>query len=242
MQIFCDESGGADPTNEVFLTAAVVLPTGDAARLLKSFHKAARWDGEVKGNRLTPEQRRLFFDLLRKQSELGSVVVSCGRRDPLGGWAMGALHEPELYGHLLQEACLSLVGSDARSVTITPDGGRYKKAELSIIGAHLEEAVRESAAPASKVTVSFENSASLPGLQVADVVANTAFQALGSTAGSELAGNLLEPLRASGRLTLRHVELVGRRPTWLSRSQNTEKPPEGGSLGSIGVSSLLLPK
>lgn len=238
MQIFCDESGGADPANELFLVAAVVLPPAGAKRLLKSFCKAVRWKGaEVKGHSLAPGQRRVFFDLLNREAELGSVVVSCGRRDPLGGWAMAALAESELYGHLLREACSGLAGAGAGPLTITPDGGRYKRAELSAIAAGLAEAVQAGAEAQRKVRVGFGDSASLPGLQVADVVANTVFQALGGTAAAEVASALLEPLRSSGRLSLRLVELAGCRPAWLEAARNVEKPPEGGFWESVGVSS-----
>lgn len=243
MQIFCDESGGTDPANELFLAAAVVLPASGATRLLKSFRKAARWGGaEVKGHLLTPGQRRVFSDLLGRQDELGSVVVGYGRRDPVGGWAMGALPEPELYGHLLQEACPGLVRPASRHVTITPDGGRYKKAELGAIAARLAEVMRGHGAVARKVTVSFEGSATLPGLQVADVVANTAFQALGTTTGAVVANGLLEPLRATGRLVVRPVELAARRPAWLGRGRDAEKPPEGGLLVGVGGPSLVPPE
>ena len=177
MQIFCDESGGADPANDLFLAAAVaILPFG-ATRLLKSFRKATAWKGsEVKGHRLSPEQRRVFFDLLVRQEDLGSVVVSGSRRTPVGGWAMGALSEPEPYVHLLREECVALVPAISRHVTITPDGGRYKRSELRRIARHLATEVRHRL-PTSPVTVSLADSASTAGLQVADVVANTAFQA-----------------------------------------------------------------
>lgn len=238
MQIFCDESGGADPANEIFLVAAVMLSATGATRSLKSFRKAVNWKGsEIKGHSLTLEQRRVFFDLLNREADLDSVVVSCGRRNPLGGWAMGTLPESQLYSHLLREACLGLIRPGFVPRTITPDGGRYKRAELNTIKADLAGAVQVNVASPHEVRVSFEDSASFPGLQIADVIANTVFQALGNTAASEFANELLGPLRSSRRLTLRPVELVGCRPAWLEATQNAEKPPEGGFWESIGVSS-----
>ena len=67
-----------------------------------------------------------------------------------------------------------------------------------------------------RTSVSFENSVSVPGLQIADVVANTAFQSLGATPAAAQAETLLHPLRSSGRLTLRPVALPGCHPTWLT--------------------------
>ncbi len=216
MQIFCDESGGTDPANDLFLAATVAIPLTGATRLLKSFRKATRWTGgEVKGHRLTPEQRRVFFDLFCREDDLGSIVVSCSRRTLVGGWAMGALSEIELYGHLLREACVDLVPATSQHVTITPDGGRYKKSELHKIALHLAREVQQRS-PAAPVTVSFADSASVAGLQVADVVANTAFQAQTVAANAELAGTLLAPLRLTGRLVMRPVEIADGRPAWLS--------------------------
>ena len=86
MQIFCDESGGIDPTTDLFLAAAVAIPPNGATRLLKSFSKATGRKGrEVKGHRLTLEQGRVFFDLLCREDDLGSTVVSCSRRTLVGG-------------------------------------------------------------------------------------------------------------------------------------------------------------
>lgn len=215
MQIFCDESGGTDPANDLFLAAAVAISSNGATRLLKSFRKATGWKGgEVKGHRLTPEQRRVFFDLLTRQEDLGSVVVSCSRRMPVGGWAMEALSELELYGYLLREACVGLVPATSRHVTITPDGGRYKKSDLHRIALHLATEVQQRS-PAAPVAVSFEDSAAIAGLQVADVVANTAFQAQAVAANAELAEALLTPLRVKGRLIMRPVEIADARPAWL---------------------------
>ena len=225
MQIFCDESGGVDPANDVFLVAAVALPPNTATRLLKSFRKAARWrDTEVKGHFLTPEQRRVFFNLLQ-QIDMGSIVVSCSRGDGIGGWAMGALSERTIYTHLLREACLGLIGSVSDPLTITPDGGRYKKTDLNRIAGELTGSVRDLAASVPRVTVGFADSSSLPGLQIADVIANSVFQVVRDVEISNIAAPLLTPLTRSGRLTLRAVELASLRPPWLSEGQKAEKPP-----------------
>lgn len=216
MQVFCDESGGADPANDLFLVAAVAIPPAAATRLLKSFRKAAAWKGgEVKGHRLGPEQRRVFFDLLMRQEGLGSVVVSCSRRSLVGGWAMGALSEVELYGHLLREACVALVPAASRQVTITPDGGRYKRSELHRIAWHLAAQVAHRRPTTLPVAVSFADSASTAGLQVADVVVNTAFQAQMASASADRAEALLAPLRVRGRLIMRSLEIADGRPEWL---------------------------
>ena len=128
VQVFCDESGGSDPANAAFLVAAVAIPAADATRLVKSFRKATGFTGEIKGHRFSFAQRATFLDLLAKQRDAVSVVVACQRRTAVGGWAMGALREAELYGLLLAEACVSLPHLDqARHIVVTPDQSRYKR-------------------------------------------------------------------------------------------------------------------
>ena len=75
-----------------FLVAAIAMLATDATRLLKSFRKAAKWPRgeEIKGHTLSSTQREIFFDLLQR-AMIESITVTCSRRDPAGGWAMGAL-------------------------------------------------------------------------------------------------------------------------------------------------------
>jgi hypothetical protein len=239
LQIFCDESGGAGPSNELFLVAAVALPTSEAVRLMKSFHKAAKWRGEeVKGYGMAFKPRKIFFDLLTRQVGLESIVVTCSRCDLVGGWAMSTLAEVDLYGHLLHEACLALPKPDGGFLTVTPDGGRYKKAEYNAISATLENAIAQRSP--IRVSVGFEDSAKLAGLQIADVVANSVFQALGDPTGPT--AELLQPLMESARLVTRHVEMQEVRPSWIADLQKAEKPPEGSFSEDVDVPTLFLSK
>jgi hypothetical protein len=64
--IFRDESGGSDRANNAFLASAVVIAPAEAHWLIKSLRKATRIDGEIKGRRLMPEQRSIFFGLLER--------------------------------------------------------------------------------------------------------------------------------------------------------------------------------
>lgn len=164
IQVFCDESGGSDRANDTFLVAAVACVPAEAEQLLRRFRSAARIKGEVKGTRLTLEQRTLFFDLLTKRTQAVSVVVTCVRSSQVGGWAMGELREIDLYSHLLTEACTALPRLGAsRHLTVTPDGGRYKKVELGQVGNRLKQMVAAHLA-GTKVSVTFGRSDLLPGL------------------------------------------------------------------------------
>ena len=216
VQVFCDESGGSDSANAAFLVAAVAISTADAIRLVKSFRKATGFTGEIKGHRFSFAQRATFLGLLAKQSDAVSVVVACQRRDAVGGWAMGALPEAELYSLLLSEACASLPGLDqARHIAVTPDQSRYKRTRAEPARDGLVQAIA-ARYRAAKVAVAFGDSAELAGLQVADVVVNATFQFVTDAPAGQASGQLLAPLIATGALTIRNTQLDGRRPAWLT--------------------------
>jgi hypothetical protein len=214
VQIFCDESGGTDAANELFLVAALAIVPGEAVRLIKSFRKATKLKAEIKGHELTYPHRRIFFELITSTGAFDSVVVSSSRHHQVGGWAMGSMAEAQLYSHLLLESCLGVLKTDSPHLTITPDGGRYKKAQCHSIAAQITQALMPERV--GRVSVKFQNSAEFSGLQVVDVIANTAFQALGNSSSAEAARELLDPLLANGRIVLRHVELERARPDWLA--------------------------
>ena len=215
MHVFCDESGGTDLSNEVFLVAAVAVSGAHATRLVKSFRKATDWtDTEIKGHALGPDQRQVFFDLLAREVDVRSIVVSCQRRQALGGWAMSNLSELNLYQRLLCEACEEVPRFSIEPLTITADGGRYKRADLRKVEDRVRHVAERWSASPRRTMMSFRDSASWPGLQIADVVANTAFRGLGGTPAAIHADELLSPLRRSGRLILRSVALADCRPEW----------------------------
>ena len=96
----------------------------------------------------------------------------------------------------------------------TPDGGRYKKARLGPVRRHISRTMA-ARHPWAMINVGFGDSAALPGLQVADVIANSVFQSLGVTATAEAVRHLLTPLTARGGLLIHPVRLDGVRPEWL---------------------------
>jgi hypothetical protein len=128
---------------------------------------------------------------------------------------MGALPEVGLYAHLLAEACIAIPGLDAIGhLTVTPDGGRYKKSHLGAVRDQVAQAV-VARHPLARVHVEFGDSGAIPGLQVADVIANSVFQSLGQKGTAETARRLLAPLYAAGCLTIRAIRIEGILPAWL---------------------------
>ena len=177
---------------------------------MKSYRKATRTAGELHGHQLDPRQRAVFLGLLAREAV--SVVVACRRAEPLGGWAMSAMPEADLYGHLLAEACAGLPGyGGADQLAVTPDGGRYPRARLDRVRTTLAATLK--ARHAGPVDVAFRDSAAVAGLQVADVVANSAFQMIGRGGPAR---ELLVPLIGMGRLTILPLRLPEVRPAWIS--------------------------
>ncbi len=211
MGIFCDESGGSDPSNNAFVVVAVAMAPSDATRLIKSFRKATGVVGEVKGHGLALPQRRVFFELLLQEADALSAAVASRRSEPVGGWAMRALPEVVLYEHLLAEALTSLprLGA-ARHLTLTLDRPRYKKAQLHAVRSRLCEVVR--ARHGTPADIGFGDSAGSAGLQMADVIANSVFQ----MGRSPAVADLVAPVVECGRLLLRPVRLEAIRPGWLA--------------------------
>lgn len=212
LHVFLDESGGADAANDTFLAAAIAIAPHDAARLLRSYRKATKTTGEVHGHQLDRRQRGIFLDLLGREAV--AVVVACQRRERLGGWAMAELPEVDLYGHLLAEACTALPGfGDAGPLTAVLDRPRYAAVYLPAIRARLIATL----APRHglRVAVEIGDSQADPGLQVADVVANSVFQMLGGTGTT---GDLLRPLLVSGRLAIAPLRMAATRPGWIAEA------------------------
>jgi len=144
MHLYCDESGGTKARG-VFLVAAVRLEPSVARRAIKSFRKATGWEGEVKGHRMNSGQQRILFDLAFAAPAAAAVVV-CDARTPLGGWAVGAQTEADLYPELVIEACTVMIAAAPKGVpcsAVTADGGRYTKAIRDRQRKRVEGALRE---------------------------------------------------------------------------------------------------
>ena len=213
MHIYCDESGGFDGDKHSLIIGAVQIGAADAGRLIKQFRKATGLRNEIKGGLLSASQRETFFSMLGG-AEGVSTAISCRRASPLGGWASRSLSEHEVYSHMLIEACEMIVGNEALPfINIVADGGRYSKVKL--------EAVRETVVTAlgksgSKVSLEFASSVATQGVQVADIVSNTVYQATSASDALGAHSDILLPLIACNRLRISRATLSTVKPTWLA--------------------------
>lgn len=207
MHVFCDESGGTGRDDSLFLVAAVALTAGEATRIMKSFRKATGLRGEVKGSRLTLDQRSLFFDLVKRSGTPAISVAYCSGMLPLGNWALGAVKDADLWAELVIESTLHLGTPSAMSLYADR---RYHGAQArslqECIGASITNQTRSNSFP-----VHFVDSRDHDGVQIADVVANTAYREILHRETVEA----FTDLRQHRRLAVEPIQLKARRPYWL---------------------------
>ncbi len=212
MQICCDESGGKEKNS--FIVSAVRGDAGEIVRAVKKMKRAARINGEMHGFQLEMWQIERIFGVLGNHPEALAVSVACGREDLVGGFAMGALEEPDLWGEMVTESCLPLY--DARVRIIVPDRPRYKASVCEVIQARIAvDIARRTGLP--PVPVSWADSQRSPGVQIADVISNTVWRSRQNVPEAPRCRQLLEEAQARGQVTVRLLELVERRPEWIGQ-------------------------
>lgn len=191
-QIFCDESEATpDGHRRHLLVAAVAIDPKLAKGLMTRFRKKARIKDEIKGHELLIEQRQAFFAMMAEYAPEAAAIVICDREHRIGGAMMSILPGHDLWAELVAEACLQLK-PPGPALTVTPDGGRYTQRQIEI----LERRIGERLAVATgiqRVRVRCEPSEAVPGLQVADIIANSATHARHVAGKSaEVAAQLLD--------------------------------------------------
>lgn len=212
MHVFCDESGGTGRDDSLFLVAAVALTADEATRIMKKFRKATGLRGEVKGSRLSDKQRRIFFDIVDRSPLPQASVVFCRGLDPIGSWALSALNDHELWAELIIESTLWL--GERPNIAISADrrynGARQHGAHDSIV-AGISGRTR-----ANRVTVQFVDSQASDGVQIADIIANTAYRDIPTL----WSGEKSERSVTTEKVAMRPIELKAKRPRWLELEIN----------------------
>ncbi|MFC5315860.1 DUF3800 domain-containing protein [Azospirillum rugosum] len=207
MHVFCDESGGTGRDDSLFLTAAAPLSADEAARVMKKFRKATGMRGEIKGSRLTFNQRDLFFDLLNSSTDTPIGVAYCDGHSPLGNWALGSIKEQDLWAELLIESVL-LIG-EGNFITVSADR-RYHGSQARRLQDHVSSSIANNVG-ANRVQVQFVDSENSNGVQIADIVANTVYRML---RGGNFSADILRWMPEQ-KFAIRPLELKTKRPHWL---------------------------
>lgn len=218
MHIFCDESGGCAPAESCFLTVSVLIDPRQAALVIKRFRKASGIRGEVHGWAMTDEEHKLFFRHLAKHADSVAAAVVCQRATPVGRWAMREMgaREHVLRSTMFAEGCEILSATEqfrrlaATQMNITKDNGRYP-GDVLVEARQLTEDQLTRCVASTSFTVGYGDSQSVPGLQVADVIANALSRVLRRGADESTLG----PMMAPERLCVRPVRADAYRPAWV---------------------------
>ncbi|SNS73443.1 hypothetical protein SAMN06295912_11419 [Sphingomonas laterariae] len=197
MPIFCDESGA--PATGAMTVAAVAITDQGAEALLSRFHAITGSGGELKGSRIDMAERALVFEFLERFG--GTAVISVGKpvREP--GHDAGKL-DLDTYGALLADAIGAHLPDAPGPVTALVDDGRYDPATLAQIRGRVEQLI-DRHDPAS--WAGLRDSRRTAGIQIADVMANSAWNvAIGSPRSKRIAA-IMEPFIANGVVRVRTI-------------------------------------
>ncbi|MFN3619489.1 DUF3800 domain-containing protein [Sphingorhabdus sp.] len=195
MSIYCDESGGVG--RGVMTLAAISIDDETADAVVKRFRAITGLSSELKGSRIDLTERGLLFELLGQKSWTAIVGVAISALVPEAGQDRGS-HDTDIYAQLLNDAVAGLIERADECVQVIIDDGRYGPETLALI----RRDIADSIGPCG--TASLELSHRLPGLQIADVIANTFFNRAMATERQGRMAAIVAPFLDSGKIKL-HV-------------------------------------
>lgn len=194
MHIYCDESGGVG--RGVMTLAALAIAPADARAVFDVVRTAADIRGELKGSRIDPQTRAFMFDQLDTVAWDCVVSVAISATQPEPGADRGD-HDVDVYAALLEDAVTPLLASRTDCAQVVIDEGRYSDQVLAQIRRELASLL----GPCGQAHL--QESHRLPGLQLADVIANSFFsRALPGDKQSVMAA-IVQPRMDAGRIRMR---------------------------------------
>ncbi|WP_343565459.1 DUF3800 domain-containing protein [Kiloniella sp. b19] len=209
MHIFCDESGGH--ADGLILVSALSVEPIKAKKVLKRIKKVAKHKNEIKGHQLTACQRKQAFDIIFSEGALGVVSVCCRETAP-GNLFLNPKDEKNVWGEMIAESCCKIIPPATPKVFITPDAGRYKKHDLSVLKTVIADSVSECIGDID-VTVSYGDSQSTDGVQLADIIVNTVYQSKTNHVQNEASAVLI----GEYKLNVFNAELGNIAPDWAKK-------------------------
>ncbi len=194
MPIYCDESGGIG--RGVMTLAAVLIGDNEAADLLSRFRAETGLVSELKGSRIDLKERAYFFELLHQTDAQAVVGIALSALRPAAGEDRGD-HDIEIYARLMNKTIGALLPQSGTCANVIMDTGRYAEATLK----HVRSDIAELIGPWNGAAMA--QSHSLPGLQIADVIANSFFnRALVNERQGRMAA-IVQPFLNNGRIELK---------------------------------------
>lgn len=197
MPIYCDESGGVG--RGVMTLAAVLIEDDKAAGLLAQFRQVIGLNSELKGSRIDLAERALFFELFEQSGGQAVIGIALSALRPVAGADRGD-HDIKIYARLMNETIGAILPLSGICASVIMDTGRYAETTLSLVRADIAGLIGPWNIAA------MEQSHTLPGLQIADVIANTFFnRALVNERQGRMAA-MVQPMMSAGQISL-HVLL-----------------------------------
>ncbi len=178
--------------------AAVTIDEDAASAFDTRFRTATGLTSEMKGSRISMRQRQLFFDLFEEIGVRATVGVAISAVRPHPGEDRGD-HDQHVYLALIQDVLGSLLLAAGGCLEVVVDDGRYDAAAI----VRIRDDIGRFVGPMGLATMGLSHQH--PGLQIADVIANSFFnRALVSDRQARIAA-MIQPLLDNGRIAMRVV-------------------------------------
>ena len=203
MPLYCDESGGIGTGAMTF--AVVHMDAEDADGLLHRFRAITGLRGELKGSRIDLAERGLIAELFEKYGGFAHVAVM--RRSGVSeAAAQSRSLDLDVYAHLLDSAIDAVLPRTGGCAEVVIDDGRYDP----VILGRVRRAVAESLGQWGSARLSESHLSA--GVQIADVIANSAFNIVLGSANfhegrAERIRRIWQPLFDAGRVVMDEVTM-----------------------------------
>lgn len=200
MPIYCDESGGVG--RGVMTLAAISITEDHAEAVLSRFREVTGLSSELKGSRIDLAERGLLFEILAQHEWHATVGIAISALVPELGQDRGD-HDTGIYARLLNETVSSMMPASQDCTRVIIDDGRYGPDTLAIIRHDIIKAISPCA------TASWDMSHRVPGLQIADVIANTFFNRAMVTQRQSRMAAIVAPFLGTGQIKLQLLSADG---------------------------------
>lgn len=184
------------------IMAGVAIEAAAAEKLLQRFRTVTGLRGELKGSRIDPIERALFFELLDRFG--GRARVCVVKAEPGGSGALPRDFDVyvALLTQLVEEWLPEAEALDGDCARFVIDAGRYDALVL--------EGVRRDVARLLRAcgSATMVDSRRSPGVQIADVVANSFYNLAIGSGRAERIRQIVEPFLASAVLRQSRLRTV----------------------------------
>jgi hypothetical protein len=176
--------------------AALSIDAVGAEKTLARFREVTGLTGELKGSRIDLAERALLFEILDDADWSATVGIAISALVPEQGSDRGD-HDIAIYVQLLEDVIGAMVPAPDDCISVFMDDGRYGPETLALVRKDIAAII----GPCGQAQL--ELSHRLPGLQIADVLANTFFNRAMVTERQVRMAAIVAPYLESGQIKLR---------------------------------------